>query len=208
MVRQQVRVLVRSADSLSVVGLASLLESSPDISVVPGERRDSADVVVVAAHELSADVVVELYRATAAAPVPVVLVLDELEGVAATTIAECWVVAVLPRAAVTGHRLSRSVLDAAAGGGPLAPDVVEDLLQQARSLQQEMVAPKLRGGRLTPREVELLRLLAEGLDTGAIAAKLSYSERTVKNVLYGITTRLNLRNRAHAVAYALRNGLI
>jgi DNA-binding NarL/FixJ family response regulator len=56
--------------------------------------------------------------------------------------------------------------------------------------------------------VEVLRLIADGFDTREIASKLSYSERTVKNVLHGITTRLRLRNRAHAVAYALRNGLI
>ena len=40
------------------------------------------------------------------------------------------------------------------------------------------------------------------MDTGEIASKLSYSERTVKNVMHGLTTRLHLRNRAHAVAYA------
>ncbi|MGW2043477.1 hypothetical protein ACWCO4_36290, partial [Streptomyces virginiae] len=41
-----------------------------------------------------------------------------------------------------------------------------------------------------------------------LAAKLAYSERTVKNVMHGLTTRLHLRNRAHAVAYALREGYI
>ena len=61
---------------------------------------------------------------------------------------------------------------------------------------------------LAPREVDVLRLVAEGLDTVEIAGKLSYSERTVKNVMHGLTTRLRLRNRAHAVAYALREGYI
>jgi DNA-binding NarL/FixJ family response regulator len=46
------------------------------------------------------------------------------------------------------------------------------------------------------------------LDTTEIAGKLSYSERTIKNVYYGMTARLNLRNRPHAVAYALRRGMI
>ena len=54
----------------------------------------------------------------------------------------------------------------------------------------------------------MLRLVAEGLDTSEIAEKTSYSELTVKNVLHEVTTRLQLRNRAHAVGYALRNGLI
>src|SRR5829696_6509434 len=54
------------------------------------------------------------------------------------------------------------------------------------------------------REVEVLRLVADGLDTAEIAAKLAYSQRTVKNVLHDVTNRLQLRNRSHAVAYALR----
>ena len=54
----------------------------------------------------------------------------------------------------------------------------------------------------------LTRLLAEGRDTVEIASILCYSERTVKGVIHGITSRLQLRNRSHAVAYALRNGLV
>jgi len=54
----------------------------------------------------------------------------------------------------------------------------------------------------------VLRLLAEGMDTAEIAAELCYSQRTVKNVLHGLTNRLNLRNRAHAVAHALRADVI
>jgi len=54
----------------------------------------------------------------------------------------------------------------------------------------------------------VLRLIADGCDTSEIANRLAYSERTVKNVLHDVTTRLQLRNRSHAVAYALRQGLI
>ncbi len=61
---------------------------------------------------------------------------------------------------------------------------------------------------MAPREVDVLRLVAEGLDTRQISGKLAYSERTVKNVLHALTTRLQLHNRAHAVAYALREGYI
>lgn len=61
---------------------------------------------------------------------------------------------------------------------------------------------------LTSREGEVLRLISDGFDTREIAAKMSYSERTVKNVLQEVTTRLQLRNRAHAVGYAMRQGLI
>lgn len=61
---------------------------------------------------------------------------------------------------------------------------------------------------LAPRETEVLRLIAEGLDTRRISEKLAYSERTVKNILHGLMTRLQLNNRAHAVAHALREGYI
>jgi DNA-binding NarL/FixJ family response regulator len=50
--------------------------------------------------------------------------------------------------------------------------------------------------------------MADGLDTGEIAGELCYSERTVKNVIYEMTSRLNLRNRPHAVAYAMQAGVI
>lgn len=49
---------------------------------------------------------------------------------------------------------------------------------------------------------------AEGWDTATVANRLCYSERTVKGTLHGVTTRLQLRNRSHAVAYAIRHGLI
>jgi DNA-binding NarL/FixJ family response regulator len=58
------------------------------------------------------------------------------------------------------------------------------------------------------REVDVLRLLAEGMDTMEIAGRLSYSERTVRNIIHGVLTRLKLRNRVHAVAYAFRSGVI
>ena len=61
---------------------------------------------------------------------------------------------------------------------------------------------------LTEREIDVLRLVAEGFDTEEISQKLSYSQRTIKTVIHDVTTRLCLRNRTHAVAWALREGLI
>ncbi len=54
----------------------------------------------------------------------------------------------------------------------------------------------------------MLKLVADGLDTAEIADSLAYSERTIKNIIHDVTARLNLRNRSHAVAYAVRQGLI
>jgi DNA-binding NarL/FixJ family response regulator len=66
----------------------------------------------------------------------------------------------------------------------------------------------LSAGVLTDREVRVLKLLADGLDTAEVGHRLFYSERTVKNIVHGVTSRLNLRNRTQAVAYALRQGWI
>jgi DNA-binding NarL/FixJ family response regulator len=59
---------------------------------------------------------------------------------------------------------------------------------------------------LSDREIAVLRLVAEGLDTGEIARQVAYSERTIKNVIHDVTTPLQLRNRSQVVAYALREG--
>jgi DNA-binding NarL/FixJ family response regulator len=103
----------------------------------------------------------------------------------------------------------QAVLAASRGEGDLPADLLGRLISQVGTLQRGAAGrsgPPSLG--LATREVDVLRLVSEGLDTGEIAAKLSYSERTVKNVIHGLTTRLHLRNRAHAVAYALREGYI
>ncbi|MEX2372985.1 MAG: response regulator transcription factor [Dehalococcoidia bacterium] len=58
------------------------------------------------------------------------------------------------------------------------------------------------------REVAVLRQLAEGHDTGEIADTLAYSERMVKRIVHDLLVKMNCRNRAHAVALAVRHGLI
>lgn len=82
-------------------------------------------------------------------------------------------------------------------------------MDQLGRLQRQVLSPRgLVFAGLSPRETEVLRLVADGMDTAEIARVLCYSERTVKNVLHQVTTRLQLRNRSHAVAYAVREGLI
>ena len=83
------------------------------------------------------------------------------------------------------------------------------LLDQVGRLQRQVLDPRgLAFTGLAPREVDVLRLIAEGSDTAEIARTLAFSERTVKNILHDVTTRLQLRNRSHAVAYAMRQGFI
>src|SRR4051794_12461260 len=61
---------------------------------------------------------------------------------------------------------------------------------------------------LTPREFDVLRLLADGATTRDIAELLNYSERTVKNIVHDLLVKLRTRTRAHAVAVAARRGVI
>jgi DNA-binding NarL/FixJ family response regulator len=61
---------------------------------------------------------------------------------------------------------------------------------------------------LSPRELRVLSLLADGYRTSEIALELAYSERTIKHSISALTTRLRLRNRTQAVAIAVREGLI
>jgi DNA-binding CsgD family transcriptional regulator len=64
------------------------------------------------------------------------------------------------------------------------------------------------GPRLSAREIDVLRLVAEGYDTADVAEQLAYSESTIKGVLAKVMARLDARNRSHAVALAVRTGLI
>jgi len=82
-------------------------------------------------------------------------------------------------------------------------------MRQVGSLQRHQLHPRgLHFNGLTHREISILRLIADGHSTTEIARQLAYSERTIKNTLQGVTTRLQLRNRSHAVAYALREGML
>ena len=102
-----------------------------------------------------------------------------------------------------------AVRAAAGGEGALPPDLLGRLLDQVGRLQRQVLNPRgLSFAVLTDREVKVLKLLAEGLDTAEVGRRLFYSERTVKNIVHDVTSRLNLRNRTQAVAYALRQGLI
>lgn len=205
----RVRVVVQASDALTLAGLTSVLRARPIVTVEQGPQGPDTDVVVLATDRLSPELMSSMRRAAAEFGAPVVLVTNEISETELLTAVECRVVAVLPRAAATGDQLVRAVLTAASGGGVMPPALVGELVKHVERMQREVLAPRgLNAIGLSPREIDVLRLMADGLDTAEIAGKLCYSERTVKNVISGVTGRLNLRNRPHAVAYALRAGVI
>jgi DNA-binding NarL/FixJ family response regulator len=71
-----------------------------------------------------------------------------------------------------------------------------------------ILIPGAASRRLNARERDVLALVAEGYSTREVAKRLCYSERTIKNILQDVTTRLALRNRTQAVAVAIRQGWI
>ncbi|EWM17579.1 transcriptional regulator, LuxR family [Kutzneria sp. 744] len=107
------------------------------------------------------------------------------------------------------HQFGAAGPAVATGDGALPPDRLGRLLDRVARLQRNVLEPRgLHLGGTSAREIEVLRLVAEGFSTKEIAEQLCYSQRTVKAIMHDITNRFHLRNRPHAVAYALREGLI
>lgn len=106
-------------------------------------------------------------------------------------------------------RVVRAIVGIPQGRLEMPDDAVGWLVTRLRTIHRDVLEPRgLTAAGLGTREVEVLRLLAEGLDTAEIAQAMSYSERTVKSIIHGVLTRCRLRNRAHAVAFALRSGAL
>jgi len=200
---------VHCTDPISLAGVVAQLRARPEVRVVEELDLDRAVVAVVVADQLDDDtarVIRALGRGDRPRTVLVATSIDESTLVAA---AEIGVGGLLRRTDATADALVRAVTRVAAGEGEVPPDLLGRLLEQVGRLQRQVLAPRgLTFSGLSPRETEVLRLVAEGHDTSEIASQMCYSERTVKNVLHDLTTRLQLKNRTHAVAYAMREGLI
>lgn len=199
------RVAVHAFDALTRGGLTRSLAGRDDLAIVPDPA--SAQVVVLAVDGMDRRAVGFLKEAAGEGGRLVVLVADHLEEHDLLFALEHRVVAVLPRSAATGDHLAHGVLTAARGGGVLPPVLLGEVLRQVERLRREL-AEHGSPMALNNREVEVLRLVADGWSTIEIADRIAVSERTVKNAVTSVTTKLKLRNRSHAVAYAVRAGII
>lgn len=200
---------VQAPDPLSREGAVSQLRVRPEVEVREELPAVAGTVVLLIEDTLDEAALARLRRVVRSEGARAVLVVGTIRETELLDVIECGVGAIVWRREATAHRLVQAVLAAHRGDGDLPADLLGRLISQVGTMHRGAAgrpgAPSLG---LAPREVDVLRLVAEGLDTGEIASKLSYSERTVKNVMHGLTTRLHLRNRAHAVAYALREGYI
>ncbi|AOW89728.1 response regulator transcription factor [Streptomyces olivaceus] len=214
-----VRVLIVDDQVMIRAGLATIVDAQPDLEVA-GQCGDGQAAVDLAG-EVKPDVVVMDVR------MPV------LDGIAATRIlagegvahpVKVLVVTTFNldeyvyealRAGASGFllkdappdRLLHGIRTVAMGQALLDPDVTRRLVGRyaARIRPAEGAVREIP---LTPRETEVLRLIAEGLSNGEIAAELVISPETVKTFVSRILTKLDLRDRVQAVVYAYRHGLV
>jgi DNA-binding NarL/FixJ family response regulator len=205
----RIPVYVYASDPISQAGVASQLRQRPEVVVVDQTNIDGAQVAVVVA-EVVDDAVIRVLRAIQRGGIPrTVLVATLLDDSSVVSAAEAGVSALLRRGEATPERLTHVVVRVANGEAEMPPDLLAKLLGQVGKLQRQVLAPRgLTFSGLTEREIEVLKLVADGYDTAEIARTMCFSERTIKSILHDVTTRLQLRNRAHAVAYAVREGLI
>lgn len=211
---ETIRVLLGDHQAMVRCGLRLVLETEPDVTVV-GEVADGAEVVREALR-LEPDVVVM------DACLPVV---DGIEAVRRLNAAGSCV-PVLLLAAFEDDDLLFRALSAGAGGFLLTSGSADDLVRAVRTVAagEALLSPQVTRrvidsfadrrhppssvGTLTPREVEVLRLLARGLTNAEIAERLVLGGATVKTHVARVMAKLEVRDRARAVVYAYEHGLV
>jgi DNA-binding NarL/FixJ family response regulator len=212
-----IRVLLADDQSLVRTGFRMILRGEPGIEVV-GEAGDGAQAVALA-RELRPDVVlmdirmpdVDGIEATrrilgAADEGPAVLVLTTFD-------LDSYVYEAL-RAGASGFLLKDAPEDqliagiriVAEGGSLFAPAVTRRLIERFAGSEPRPAPPAL--DELTPRESEILRMLARGLSNAEIAAELVVSQHTVKTHVASVLSKLGLRDRVQAVVVAYETGLV
>lgn len=200
---------LHATDMISRAGLVSQLRPRPEILLLDEADLAQAQVGVVVSDNVGEDTVRVLRSLRSRGVQQLVLVASQIDDGGLVMAVEAGVAGVVRRREASAERLVSVIIAAASGEGSVPPDLLGRLLSQVGQLQRGVLSPRgLTFSGLAEREIEVLRLVADGFDTAEIAAKLAYSQRTIKNVLHDVTSRMHLRNRSHAVAYALRNGLI
>jgi DNA-binding NarL/FixJ family response regulator len=207
--QRRIGVVIRSSDPVVRSGVIGLLRQRPEVDLLAGDDPEDAAVAVLCADEVNEEAQAVLRRYWRTRAVPTVLVVGRIREAELFSVLECGVRAVVRRREASPERLVHAIEVADRGAGDLPPDLLGGILGSiGRSLRAGAAPAEVTLSALSHREIDVVRLVSEGLETREIAAKLSYSERTVKNVLQGITLRLGLRNRAHVVAYAAREGYL
>jgi DNA-binding NarL/FixJ family response regulator len=216
--RATIQIVVVDDQEVVRAGFAALLDTQPDFTVV-GTAADGAaavrictdqrpDVVLMDVRMPVMDGIEATIRLLAGSDPPRVLMLTTFD-------LDKYVYDALSAGAsgfllkdVTAERLFDAVRVVAAGDALLAPAVTRRLIGEfARLRPRPSTGPPPLAG-LTPRETEVLRLVAEGLSNPEIAARLVVSEETVKTHVSRMLGKLGLRDRTQAVVAAYESGLV
>jgi DNA-binding NarL/FixJ family response regulator len=204
----RIAVHVAASDPLSRAGTSSQLRGG-GVDLVEADGVGPDVVAVVVADQVDADTGRLIRSLRLRGAKRVILVATRLDDAGLLAAVEAGASGLIRRSQATPQNLIAAIRTAANGEGSLPPDLLGRLLDQVERLQHQVLHPRgLTLAGLTDREIEVLKLLSEGLDTNEVSQRLYYSERTVKNIIHNVTSRLDLRNRTHAVAYAIRQGLI
>jgi DNA-binding NarL/FixJ family response regulator len=211
------KVFILDAHVIYRRGLAASLASIEDVESV-GEARAvdeswaspalaEADVVVVDPNlEGGYQFIRDVRERTGAQIVVCSATRDEQDVLAAV---QAGAVGFLCKDTLSTETLAAGVRVAATGAGVMPPELLGALLHNLSRVSREVLEPRgLSLSWLTAREKQVLRLVADGHPTREVARRLCYSERTIKNVIHDAQTKLNARSRSHAVAEAVRAGLI
>jgi len=212
-----VRVLLVDDDDLMRAGLRSVLSSDEAIEVV-GEASDG-HAALERARTLTADVVLMDVRMPGldgiAATRELLAVQPEARVVILTTFEQDDYIFGALNAGASGFLLKRTrpeqliaaVHTVAAGEALLSPSVTRTVIERTAQQPTPDTSARDRLDELTPREREVLTLIAHGLSNGEIAATLVVEESTVKTHVKRILRKLRLRDRVHAVIFAYESGL-
>jgi DNA-binding NarL/FixJ family response regulator len=201
-------------------GMRAILESAGDIVVVAEGRNAAEAFQVVEQHapdvlvldinlpdKSGIDVTRELHAQNTSTAILILTVHDDPQ----------MVFELLENGAVgyvlkdeTLETLPNAVRAASCGESWLSPTIASQVVRRAVSQQPPHASPEPAAPEadLTPREFEILRLLAEGLDNAAIAERLVLTKRTVQNHISNIYGKLGVTSRIEAMLYAIRQGWI
>ncbi|MEV4171824.1 response regulator transcription factor [Nonomuraea sp. NPDC049709] len=213
--RATIRVVIADDHLVVRTGFAELLDTQPDFEVA-GTAADGAEAVRVC-REVSPDVVLMDVRMPGMGGIEATRLLAGPEGprvlILTTFDLDEYVYDALRAGAsgfllkdVTAERLFDAVRVIAAGEALLAPAVTRRLISEFARLSPRPPARTL--STLTPRETQVLRLVAEGLSNPEIAARLIVTEETVKTHVSRVLNKLGLRDRTQAVVTAYETGLV
>ena len=182
---EPISVTVHAHDPVSSAGVASQLRSRVEVSLQDDGAVPADGVALVVVDDVDDEAVRTVKAIRQGGCDRVVVVATRLDDKGLLSAVEAGACALMRRSDALPDKLVQTVSRAAAGDGTVPPDLLGRLLEQIGLLQRQVLAPRgLTFSGLSEREIEVLRLIAEGLDTTEVAGRLCYSERTVKNVLH------------------------